>query len=75
MVYGDPGGPVAQTGSASFAAATSFGWFINCTDCTSGSATVVITKLDVPEPATWALLAAAGLAAGWRRNSSRRAAV
>ena len=71
LVYGDPGGPVTQSGSATFAANSSFGWTINCTDCTGGGATVALTNLNVPEPTTWALLAAAGLAAGWRRQANR----
>ncbi len=71
LVYGDPGGPVSQSGSATFAAKSSFGWTINCTDCTGGAATVVISNFDVPEPSTWALVVAAGLAAGWRRQLNR----
>jgi PEP-CTERM motif len=68
MVYGDPGGPVMQSGSARFAATTSFGWYINCTDCTGGAATVTISNFDVPEPSTLSLLIAGVAAAGFRRR-------
>jgi hypothetical protein len=56
----DPGGAVAQSGNASFAAASSFGWFVNCTDCIGGAATATITNFAVaqaiPEPSTYALM-------------------
>jgi hypothetical protein len=56
----DPGGAVAQSGNASFAASSSFGWFINCTDCIGGAATATITNFAiaqaVPEPETYALM-------------------
>lgn len=69
----DPGGSVSQSGSASFTASSSFGWFINCTDCTDGSASVSITQFSttaVPEPATAALVLAAlaGVAGVSRRR-------
>ena len=60
-VLSDLGGPVSQSGSASFSASSSFAWFINCTDCSGGSASVSITQFTttaVPEPATgWLLMA------------------
>jgi len=56
----DPGGAVTQSGSASFAASSSFGWFVNCTDCIGGAATATITNFAlaqaVPEPSTYALM-------------------
>ena len=62
----DPGGSaISQSGDRTFAASSSFGWFVNCTDCTGGAATAVITNFavaPVPEPSTYALMAA-GLAA------------
>ncbi len=65
MQLSDPGGSaISQSGDRTFAASSSFGWFMNCTDCTGGAATAVITNfaLAVPEPSTYALMAA-GLAA------------
>ena len=64
----DLGGAVAQTGSASFLATASFGWFINCTDCIGGGAQATVSNFvlsAVPEPGSWALMlaGAAGLAA------------
>ena len=64
-VMSDLGGPITQSGSASFSATTSFGWFINCTDCFGGSASVLVSNFAttaVPEPAG-VLLWLAGLAA------------
>ena len=62
----NPGGPVTQSGIASFAASSSFGWFINCTDCIGGNATATISNFAftqaVPEPSTYGLMLA-GLAA------------
>lgn len=57
----DPGGANAQSGARTFAAASSFGWFINCTDCIGGSATATISQFNftaaaVPEPETYALM-------------------
>ncbi len=70
----NPGGAIAQSGTASFAASSSFGWFMNCTDCIGGNATVTISNFAftqaVPEPETYALLMAglAGLALVGRRK-------
>ena len=62
----DPGGAISQSGDRTFTASSSFGWFMNCTDCTGGAATALITNFAVaaavPEPSTYALMAA-GLAA------------
>jgi hypothetical protein len=56
----DPGGAVTQSGNASFAASSSFGWFVNCTDCIGGAATATITNFAVtqaiPEPSAYALM-------------------
>jgi len=53
-------------GDRTFTASSSFGWFLNCTDCTGGTATAMISNFAVaqaiPEPSTYALMAA-GLAA------------
>lgn len=58
----DPGGANAQSGTRTFSATSSFGWFMNCTDCIGGSATATIGNFSavaaVPEPETYALLAA-----------------
>ena len=74
----DVGGPPAQSGAgASFIATSSFGWFLNCTDCIEGSATATVSNFSttaVPEPASYALLLAGGAAIAWarRRPSARR---
>jgi hypothetical protein len=55
----DLGGAVSQSGQLSGVATTSFAWFMNCTDCTGGQATVTIsnfTLAPVPEPGTAAML-------------------
>ena len=71
-VLSDLGGAINQTGNASFSASSSFAWFVNCTDCSGGSASVSITQFSttaVPEPTTAALvLAALAGAAGLRRR-------
>lgn len=52
------GGDVIQSGDVTVQAASSFGWYINCTDCTSGAAQVTLSNITaVPEPQTFALLA------------------
>jgi hypothetical protein len=72
ITLSDLGGAVAQGGnSGQYVASTSFGWFLNCTDCTSGAATATITALAVPEPSAWALMLAGGCAVAgraWRRR-------
>lgn len=77
-VMSDLGGPVSQSGSASFSATSSFAWFINCTDCSGGSASVLVSNFSttaVPEPAGLLLWLAglAGLGAMHRRRISRSA--
>ena len=71
-VMSDLGGAINQSGNASFSASSSFAWFVNCTDCSGGSASVSITQFSttaVPEPTTAALvLAALAGAAGLRRR-------
>ena len=67
----DPGGAVDQAGSRTLAATSSFGWFINCTDCTFGAASANVSNLSfVPEPSSFALLVAGaiGLGASARRR-------
>ena len=45
------------SGDVVVAPKSTFGWFINCTDCTSGAATAVITGfVAAPEPASLVLL-------------------
>jgi hypothetical protein len=62
----DPGGANAQTGTRTFAANSSFGWFLNCSDCIGGSATSTVSQFTfaaaVPEPETYALIVAGVLA-------------
>ena len=69
----DPGGPLSQSGHVVVSALSSFGFYVNCTDCISGAATATITNFSaalVPEPATWALLAlgVVGVAGASRRR-------
>ena len=62
----DPGGAVTQSGTRSFVASSSFGFFLNCTDCTGDTATVTITNFNlspIPEPSSLALWLAGGLVA------------
>ena len=58
------GGDVMQSGSMLVHAGSSFGWYINCSDCTGGAASAVVSNVvaAVPEPSTYALFAL-GLAA------------
>ena len=75
----DPGGAIAQSGSVTFTAPSSFGFFINCTDCIGGSASATVSSLvsvSVPGPIVGAglpglLLASLGLF-GWRRRERRQ---
>lgn len=72
----DPGGTNAQSGTATFAATSYFGFFINCTDCIRGSARAVISNLvfntvSVPSPVAGAGLPALASLLGfvwWRRR-------
>jgi hypothetical protein len=69
----DPGGPISQTGHFVANPTTSFGWFVNCTDCIGGGATATISSFvagKVPEPATLLLFgtAVAGMAFKRRRK-------
>jgi hypothetical protein len=72
----DPGGADSQSGARTFAAASSFGWFINCSDCIGGSATATISNFAVaaavPEPETYALMVAGALAVATRLRGRRR---
>lgn len=55
----DPGGAINQSGHVTIAANSSFGWYINCTDCIEGAARATITGFragTVPEPDSIALL-------------------
>jgi hypothetical protein len=78
ILLSDPGGAVAQSGARTFAATSSFGWFINCTDCIGGSATATISQFNftaaaIPEPGTYALLLAGMLGLVARSRSRSRA--
>ncbi|NUZ06857.1 PEP-CTERM sorting domain-containing protein [Piscinibacter koreensis] len=71
IMLSDPGGGNSQSGHASFTAMSSFGFFIDCTDCVEGRATVVISDFwFVPEPSSTALLLAGAL--GWGALRLRR---
>jgi hypothetical protein len=59
LALSDLGGAQSQSGTASFVASASFGWMLNCTDCTGGAAAATISNFNfapVPEPAPAALL-------------------
>ena len=74
IALSDLGGPTAQTGHGSFTALSSFGWFVNCTDCIGGFATATVSGLQVtavPEPAALGLMLA-GLAGIGVWKGSRR---
>jgi hypothetical protein len=52
-VLSDLGGPLHQSGDIFIKASTQFGWYLNCTDCTGGAASVNITQFTAaPEPAS-----------------------
>jgi hypothetical protein len=72
----DPGGAVSQAATRSFTAQSSFGFFLNCSDCTGGEATATITSFSVaaiPEPGTLALwLAGGAVLAGVAMRRRRR---
>lgn len=60
-VLSDSSGSFTQAGDLLVNASTSFGWFINCTDCTQGAATATISQFRagtaaLPEPTHVALL-------------------
>lgn len=62
-VLSDAGGANSQSGDFLVSALTSFGWFINCTDCLRGAATATVTDFragvaQIPEPEAYALLLA-----------------
>lgn len=70
----DPGGAINQSGHLLVGATSSFGWYVNCTDCIEGAAVATITNFQagvVPEPGVVALLGA-GLVAGGVARSRRR---
>ena len=74
IALSDIGGAIAQTGSASFVASSSFGWLMNCTDCTGGFATATISGFElapIPEPGSLALLLAGLVTVGALKQRRR----
>ncbi len=72
----DLGGALSQSGDYAVTAASSFGWFVNCTDCIGGAATAVITNFNVasvPEPGSLALVLTAVGGMGAAALRQRRA--
>lgn len=70
----DPGGAITQTGHRSVSAGSSFGFYINCTDCIEGAATASIANFQagaIPEPGTIALLGPGVMFAGGARRRLR----
>lgn len=66
----DPGGAIVQSGHVLVAATSSFGWYVNCTDCIEGAAVATITDFQaavVPEPGVIALLGLGVIAGGLAR--------
>jgi hypothetical protein len=77
IAVSDPGGATAQSGTRSFQASSSFGWFMNCTDCIGGSATSTISQFNftaavIPEPETYLLMIAGALGLAARLRARRR---
>lgn len=70
----DPGGAVSQSGHFVANPTTSFGWFVNCTDCIDGAATATVSHFvagKIPEPATLLLFGTALAGMGLRRQRKR----
>ncbi|NUZ06411.1 PEP-CTERM sorting domain-containing protein [Piscinibacter koreensis] len=73
ITLSDPGGALAQSGQRMYSVTSSFGFFVNCTDCTEGGATATIGGLAfVPEPATPLLLVSGMVALGLLGRRGRR---
>jgi hypothetical protein len=70
----DPGGAISQSGAFSVSPTSSFGFYVNCTDCIEGAATATISSFAaVPEPGTIALLGVGGIVVGVARRKRRPA--
>jgi hypothetical protein len=70
----DPGGALLQSGNLTISPSSTFGFFINCTDCVGGSATATISAFQagaVPEPGTIALLGVGVVMVGLGRQKRR----